>query len=56
MRKIPPDDVRKDEEGLQTMRTLGNNMAWILKCIEAGKKSGIKHPQPEDKIRTNFIK
>lgn len=51
-----PDDVRKDEEGLQTMRTLGNNMAWILKCIEAGKKSGINHPQPEDKIRTNFIK
>ena len=51
-----PDDVRKDEEGLQTMRTLGNNMAWILKCIEVGKKSGINHPQPEDKIRTNFIK
>ena len=51
-----PDDVRKDEEGLQTMRTLGNNMAWILKCIEAGKKSGINHPKPEDKIRTNFIR
>ena len=33
-----PDDVRKDAEGLQIMRTLGNNMAWLLKCIEAGKK------------------
>ena len=28
-----PDDVRKDEEGLQTMRTLGYNMAWMLKSI-----------------------
>ncbi len=51
-----PDDVRKDEEGLQIMRTLGNNMAWILKCIEAGKNSGINHPQTEDKILTNFIR
>ncbi|MCL2409785.1 MAG: flavodoxin family protein [Oscillospiraceae bacterium] len=31
-----PDDVRKDLEGLQIMRTLGNNMAWLLKNIEAG--------------------
>ena len=30
-----PDEVRQDLEGLQTMRTLGNNMAWLLKCIEA---------------------
>ena len=37
-----PEDVLKDEEGMQTMRTLANNMAWILKCIEAGKKLGIK--------------
>ncbi len=32
-----PDDVRKDLEGLQTMRTLGNNMAWLLKSIQAGE-------------------
>ena len=44
-----------DKEGLQTMRTLGKNMAWILKCIDAGKKMGITKPQTETKIRTNFI-
>ncbi len=34
-----PDDVRKDQEGLQTMRVLGQNMAWLLKCIECGRDS-----------------
>lgn len=51
-----PDEVRKDEEGLQTMRTLGNNMAWLLKCIEAGKKEGISFPEKEAPIKTNFIR
>lgn len=51
-----PEDVLKDEEGMQTMRTLANNMAWLLKCIEAGKNSGIKEPENEKIIQTNFIK
>ncbi|HWS30207.1 MAG TPA: flavodoxin family protein [Clostridia bacterium] len=51
-----PGDVRKDEEGLQTMRTLGENMAWLLKCIEAGKKNGVPLPQYEPRIGTNFIR
>ena len=51
-----PEDVLKDEEGLQTMRTLGNNMAWVLKCIDAGRKAGIDYPQPEPPLRTNFIR
>ncbi len=51
-----PDDVKQDIEGLQIMRTLGLNMAWILKCIELGKQSGINRPQIEDKIWTNFIR
>ena len=51
-----PDEVRKDEEGLQTMRTLGNNMAWLLKCIEAGKKEGISFPEKEAPLKTNFIR
>ncbi|MFA7637111.1 MAG: flavodoxin family protein [Monoglobales bacterium] len=51
-----PEDVRKDEEGLQTMRTLGNNMAWMLKCFELGKKNGITIPEREKQIRTNFIR
>lgn len=45
-----------DEEGLQTMRTLGKNMAWIIKCIEAGKNNGIDLPEIESKIKTNFIR
>ncbi len=51
-----PDEVRKDLEGLQIMRTLGDNMAWLLKSIEAGKKAGIELPQSEPKLRTNFIR
>lgn len=50
------EDVKKDEEGLQIMRTLGRNMAWMLKCIEAGKKEGIDAPETENKIKTNFIR
>ncbi len=52
-----PEDVRKDLEGLQIMRTLGKNMAWMIKCIEAGKEKGINIPEPEEKReRTNFIR
>lgn len=50
-----PDDVRKDEEGLQTMRTLAQNMAWMLKSIQAGKKQNISFPQYEERLRTHFI-
>lgn len=51
-----PDEVRQDLEGLQTMRTLGNNMAWLLKCIELGKQNGITIPEQEPMQRTNFIR
>ena len=50
------EDVKQDLEGLQIMRNLGHNMAWILKCIELGKASGINHPTLEEKICTNFIR
>ncbi len=50
-----PEDVRKDEEGLQTMRTLGENMAWLLECMKAGKSAGVKEPAYEKIIYTNFI-
>lgn len=50
-----PEDVRKDAEGLQTMRTLAQNMAWLLKCIELGKKHGINKPEYEPVTFTNFI-
>lgn len=51
-----PEEVRQDEEGMQTMRTLGNNMAWLLKCIEAGKNAGIMFPELEPARKTNFIR
>ncbi len=51
-----PEEVLKDEEGMQTMRTLGNNMAWLLKSIEAGKKAGVKLPENEAIVSTNFIR
>ena len=50
------EDVLKDEEGLQIMRTLGKNMSWMLKCINTGKRYNILHPEDEAKIRTNFIR
>ena len=50
------EDVLQDEEGLQTMRNLGRNMAWLLQCIEAGKQAGIDAPKAEKGHRTNFIR
>ena len=51
-----PEEVKEDIEGMQTMRILARNMSWILKCIEAGKVSGINIPEKETKINTNFIR
>ncbi len=45
-----PEDVQKDNEGMQIMRELGDNLAWILKCVELGAQNGITHPIPEEKI------
>jgi len=51
-----PEEVESDLEGLQTMRVLGRNMAWLLKSIEAGMKSNVTIPQKEERERTNFIR
>lgn len=51
-----PDDVLKDEEGMSVMRTLGHNMAWLLKSIAAGKAAGLEPPAQEPPARTNFIR
>lgn len=48
-----PDDVRKDLEGMQTMRTLGKNMAWLLRSIECGEA---KKPVAEKWVETAFIR
>ncbi|MFH1512530.1 MAG: flavodoxin family protein [Bacillota bacterium] len=50
-------DAEKDLEGMQVMRNLGRNMAWMLKCIALGKGNGISYPVPESpKAWTNFIR
>ncbi|MGF6376215.1 multimeric flavodoxin WrbA [Clostridiales Family XIII bacterium PM5-7] len=50
-----PEEVRKDLEGIQTMKNLANNMAWLLKSIEAGKSQGLKTPE-NPIVTTNFIR
>ena len=50
------EDVENDLEGLQIMRVLARNMAWFLKCKEAGAKAGVPLPRREETIRTNFIR
>lgn len=51
-----PDEIRNDVEGIQTMRVLARNMAWLLKCIALGKENGICFPEHEQHIMTNFIR
>ena len=51
-----PEEVEQDLEGLYTMRVLGKNMAWFLKCKEAGIKAGLPLPEQEDPQITNFIR
>lgn len=51
-----PAEVEQDLEGMQVMRFLGRNMAYFLKCIEAGRKAGVPLPREEGRIATNFIR
>jgi hypothetical protein len=51
-----PEEVKQDIEGLQIMRILGRNMAFFLKCKEAGIKAGIAYPEREETTFTNFIR
>jgi multimeric flavodoxin WrbA len=50
------EDVAQDREGLQIMRTLARNMAWLLKCLEAGRLAGLTPPEREPWERTDFIR
>lgn len=51
-----PEEVKQDLEGMQVLRQLGRNMAWMLKCFEAGKQNGISLPEQEERVKTNFIR
>ena len=50
------EEAKQDLEGLQTMRNLGKNMAYMLKCMENAEQSGIQKPIYEKVIKTNFIR
>jgi multimeric flavodoxin WrbA len=50
-----PEEVTQDLEGMQVMRALGRNMAWLLKCIEAAKGT-VPYPETETRVMTNFIR
>ena len=50
-----PGEAEQDAEGLQTMRTLARNMAFLMKSIALGKeKYGL--PEQEKRVSTNFIR
>ena len=49
------EDVRRDAEGLQTMRTLGQNMAYLLKAQEAADAAGLPRPVYEPPVFTSFM-
>lgn len=49
-------EVAQDLEGMQTMRNIGKNMAWLLTCIELGKHNGIEPPIADCGSFTNFIR
>ena len=51
-----PDDLPDDAEGMQTLRTLGSNMAWMLKSAEAGRLAGLTTPAYEKRVKTNFVR
>lgn len=51
-----PGEASQDAEGLQTMRNLAKNMAWMLKCFALGRENGVSLPDTETGIRTNFIR
>ena len=50
------EEASQDEEGMQTMRNLARNLAWMMKCFAAGKAAGVELPQTERDYKTNFIR
>ncbi len=51
-----PGEAVQDDEGMQTMRNLARNLAWMMKCFEAGKAAGVPLPEAEREAFTNFIR
>lgn len=50
-----PEEVKQDLEGMQVMRVLGNNMAFLINCKNVALKMGLEMPKAPDFVFTNFI-
>ena len=50
-----PEEVRRDEEGLQVVRTLADNLTWLLRCLQVAEGQ-VEKPQWEPRVSTNFIR
>ena len=50
------EQAKQDAEGMYTLRVLGRNMAYLLRCLEAGRQAGIPLPESEPPVATNFIR
>ena len=51
---MSPDEVRKDLEGLQTMRNVGRNLAWMLKGFAKQEAESVFADHVETEYRTDF--
>ena len=53
---LTKEDVPEDAEGVQTLRNLARNMAYVMKCLKAGRDAGINPPAIETEVLTNFVR
>ena len=53
---LTKEDVPEDAEGVQTLRNLARNMAYVMKCLKAGRDAGINPPASETEVLTNFVR
>lgn len=51
-----PEEIYRDEEGLQTVKDVADNMAWLMRCLECAKKAGIEMPEKDPLPKTNFVR
>lgn len=53
---LTKEDVPEDAEGVQTLRNLARNMAYVMKCLKAGRDAGINPPTAKEEVFTNFVR
>ena len=53
---LTKEDIPGDPEGLQTLRNLARNMVYVMRCLKAGRDAGIREPENESAVLTNFVR